>query len=228
MGSTDQQSTIQLFAQAGDLYLINTAQSEDNAADASTAQTPGNDPDDTRNNQEDAETTQTLKNIDNETTTETIGVVGPDAGSAVAPQSEISPPPGGHMVIVRDDGSRTGQPKKIICYIHGDLPSDFANDAAFLQQIIDKTVVSKDVDVTTDKNNVEASAIHETDSSRTNDTGRSKTIESSGGATPTTTGGVTGGVAQQQFSPSVHSGSADTSREVVTLELDTVMTETLQ
>ena len=61
---------------------------------------------------------------------------------------------GGHVVVVRDDGAKSGQPRKIICYIHGDLPSNVTSDMAFIQQIIDKTEVvhAEDTSTTTDEN----------------------------------------------------------------------------
>ena len=56
-------------------------------------------------------------------------------------QGENGAGEGGHVVVVRDDGIKSGQPRKIICYIHGELPSNVTNDMTFIQQIIDKTGV---------------------------------------------------------------------------------------
>ena len=57
---------------------------------------------------------------------------------------------GGHIVVVRDDGTETGQPRKIICYIHGDLPANATNDMNFIQEIINKTGVVDNVSVSSD------------------------------------------------------------------------------
>ena len=57
---------------------------------------------------------------------------------------------GGHIVVVRDDGTETGQPRKIICYIHGDLPANATNDMNFIQEIISKTGVVDNDSVSSD------------------------------------------------------------------------------
>ena len=57
---------------------------------------------------------------------------------------------GGHIVVVRDDGIETGQPRKIICYIHGDLPDNATNDINFIQEIINKTGVVDNANVSSD------------------------------------------------------------------------------
>ena len=59
-----------------------------------------------------------------------------DPGSEAAPQLGEAEGEGGHIVVVRDDGTETGQPRKIVCYIHGDLPTNVTNDVNLLQEII--------------------------------------------------------------------------------------------
>ena len=57
---------------------------------------------------------------------------------------------GGHIVVVRDDSTETGQRRKIICYIHGDLPANATNDMDFIQEIINKTGVVDNASVSSD------------------------------------------------------------------------------
>ena len=71
-------------------------------------------------------------------TTEAVTAPSETAGQEV----DKSTAKGGHVVVVRDDGLKSGQRRQIICYIHGDLPSNITSDMTFIQQIIDKTKVN--------------------------------------------------------------------------------------